>query len=174
MFTGFLLLSLFTPADLPPPELEKVKIENLWHEKYQKTVLRDLGNGETNWLALKDKVVVVNLWATWCHYCVAELPSFENLYKKFENEDWIVFAFVSEENQRTLNKFLKKKYYYLPICTVNGKLPLITHNDSHNGGGIPSTYILIPDSNDVYHFVGAAKWDDDKVIEFLNSLKPSK
>lgn len=167
-----LLFFLFLMADnFSPPDLQKIKVKSVWSQKYEKTTIKDLADNEIKWLSFKNKVVLVNLWATWCPPCVKELPSFEKLYKKFESEESIIFMFVTEEDRETINEFLRRKYYYLPICTVSaGKFPLEEHNNTNNGGAIPATYIVVPESKEAYYHVGSAQWDDQSVIDFLNKL----
>mgnify|MGYP001001821177 CR=1 FL=1 len=44
----------------------------------------------------KGKVVVINFWATWCGYCVEEMPAFEKVYKEFgSNEKDVIFLGVA-------------------------------------------------------------------------------
>ena len=175
MFALFLALSLLVAGDLSPPEFEKTRIENLWSQDNERAaIFKDLTGQEIKWPPLKGKIIVVSLWATWCSPCIRELSSFEKLYKKYkvdEKESGIIFMFVSSESEESINNLLRKKYYHLPICILKSEDFLIKkHNDANNGGRIPATYIIVPESNEVYYFVGPAKWDDGSVVEFLNKL----
>ena len=172
MFAAFLLFSMLVEAELSPPELKKTTIENLWSSEYEKTTLKDLTGQKIKWLSRKNKkVVVINLWATWCSACVTEMPNFEKLYKKFEKDKDITFMFVTDENEEEINNFLKEKYFYLPICTVDsGKFPITEHHMNVNNGRIPATYIIVPESDEVYIHIGAAQWDDEGVVDFIKKL----
>ena len=46
----------------------------------------------TSLAAFKGKVVLVNLWATWCAPCVTEMPTLANLQKNFPNKDFVILA----------------------------------------------------------------------------------
>ena len=51
--------------------------------------LRDSEGNNFNFESTKGKVVLVNLWATWCPPCIAEMPSMNALYKDYK--DKVVF-----------------------------------------------------------------------------------
>ena len=40
---------------------------------------------------LKDKVVFINFWASWCPPCRAEFPSIQKFYEKYKENDGVVF-----------------------------------------------------------------------------------
>ena len=46
----------------------------------------------TNLAAFKGKVVLVNLWATWCAPCVTEMPTLADLQRKFDGKDLVIIA----------------------------------------------------------------------------------
>ncbi|HEU5352066.1 MAG TPA: redoxin family protein [Terracidiphilus sp.] len=61
-----------------------------------------------NWAALKDKVVVLEFWATWCSPCIASLP---HLNRMEASLDPAKFQFISidDENLKAVQGFLTKK-----------------------------------------------------------------
>lgn len=115
---------------------------------------------------LKGRVVFLNFWATWCPPCVAEMPSIQGLFEKVNAED-IAIVCVSQEDHATVAAFMRKKGYSFPVYTLQGAPPRVFETE-----GIPATFILSPDGQIVFKHVGAAKWDDEKVVNFLNALKP--
>ena len=55
----------------------------------------------------KGKVVVVDVWATWCTPCKAEIPHLKKLEKEFEGNNDIVFIGVSVDKAKDKEKWLK-------------------------------------------------------------------
>jgi peroxiredoxin len=51
-----------------------------------------LAHGQVDLSDYEDRVVLVNVWATWCPPCRDELPSMQRLYETFEGEDFEILA----------------------------------------------------------------------------------
>jgi thiol-disulfide isomerase/thioredoxin len=72
----------------------------------------------------KDKVVVVDLWATWCETCVKKFPHFVSMQKKYGDKGLVCVSVCMEkltENTYSKDKvlaFLKKKEAALPNYIV--------------------------------------------------------
>ena len=47
--------------------------------------------------SMAGQVVVVNLWASWCHYCRMEIPSLQELHHKYRGEGLVVLGVNYEE-----------------------------------------------------------------------------
>ncbi len=58
---------------------------------------------------LQGKPVVLNFWATWCSFCVAELPYFDKAIKEHAGEATIVAVDIQEEASQVKN-FLQKLF----------------------------------------------------------------
>jgi thiol-disulfide isomerase/thioredoxin len=112
---------------------------------------------------LKNKVVFVNYWATWCPPCLAEMPSVNGLYMKFKNNPNVVFIMVDTDNDQLKSEtFLKNNHYNLPLYTSVSKFP-----DTLLDGTIPTTLIFGKDGKLKYKHTGAADYNSDKFNEFL-------
>lgn len=59
-----------------------------------------------NWADLKDRVIVVEFWATWCPPCIGNIPHMNELVKKFSKEP-VTFISVTHESEKKVQRFLK-------------------------------------------------------------------
>lgn len=74
-------------------------------------------NGKTvSFESLKGKVVFMNMWATWCPPCIAEMPNIQKLYEKI-GSDKIAFVMLSldEDGMEKVKKFIGKKGFTFPV-----------------------------------------------------------
>ena len=67
----------------------------------------------------KGKVVLLNLWATWCPPCLDELPQLNRLQDAYRSEGLAVVT-ISDERRATIQRFEREQ---LPLKTVSGYLP---------------------------------------------------
>ena len=129
---------------------------------YNWTLLNEEGE-EFNFETAQDKVVFVNLWATWCPPCIAELPSMEKLYKDYG--DRVAFLFVSNEQQAKVTKFLDGRDMTIPHFK-----PVTNNPELLSSNSIPATYILGKDGRIHVSKKGAANWNSDTIRDLLDSL----
>ena len=70
----------------------------------------------------KGKVVLVNIWATWCAPCKSEMPKLDRLYRERKDQGFIVFG-LSDEDAAVQRKFLERTAVSYPLLTTNGQVP---------------------------------------------------
>lgn len=117
----------------------------------------------------KGKVIFVNLWATWCPPCIAEMPSIHKLYGKIKSED-MVFAMISiDEDFAKAQKFVRKKDYTFPVYGLQGGLPVDFETSS-----IPTTFVIDRSGKIVLRKEGMAKYDTEEFRNFLEGLLKAK
>jgi thiol-disulfide isomerase/thioredoxin len=70
----------------------------------------------------KGRVVLVNVWATWCAPCKSEMPKLDRLYRERKDQGFIVFG-LSDEGAAVQRKFLERTAVSYPLLTINGQVP---------------------------------------------------
>jgi len=113
---------------------------------------------------LRGKVVFLNIWATWCGYCIKEMPSIHALSESMLGSD-VVFVILSEESIKTVELFVKKKNWSLPVYVTAEGLPPVLRTR-----GIPATFIINRRGEIVFKEEGAKDWNTDAIRAFLKKV----
>lgn len=84
------------------------------------------------------QVVLVNLWATWCPPCKAEMPMINAYYEAHREAGLTVLAINSEEDAATVRQFIQAHGYRFPVL-----LDLESAvSDLYQIRGLPTTFII--------------------------------
>jgi peroxiredoxin len=88
--------------------------------------------------ALKDKVVLIHFWATWCAACREEMPALEAVWRQYHAKGLEVLA-VSADRPRAKGDVDQVMHYFtFPAALLN----TLTKNDFGTPTGIPATYVI--------------------------------
>ena len=128
-------------------------------------ILQTLDGQPVNFRDFKGKVVFLNVFATWCPPCIAEMPGIQSLYEN-SNSDDIVFIILSRDDSREkVRSFMEQKGYTVPVYMAASPTP-----KEFMSNVIPTTYIISPKGEIVSRHTGMADYDNEKVRSFLNEL----
>lgn len=129
--------------------------------------------GRTRTLAdFKGKVVVLNIWATWCVPCRKEMSSLDRLQTALGGPD---FAVVPVSIDRGGLAVVSKFYAETGVSHL-AKYLAVSGNAVRELGivGVPATLIIDRAGNEVGRVIGPAEWDAPEVISLLRSLIAKK
>jgi thiol-disulfide isomerase/thioredoxin len=118
----------------------------------------------------KGKLLLVNLWATWCQPCLREMPSLEKL--QASQGDLLTVVAISEDRggAKVVEPFVAKlgldkvKVYLDPKSEVGHVFAV---------RGLPTTVVIDPKGQLVGRVEGAAEWDMPKMLMALKPFLPS-
>jgi thiol-disulfide isomerase/thioredoxin len=127
--------------------------------------LYTLDGRPANLRQFRGKAVLVNLWASWCPPCLAEMPGLQALYQKTDTAK-VAFVLISlDANPNKARALLKRKGYTLPVFFPAAPLPA-----PFNSPSIPSTVILTPDGRLADRHDGMADYDTPAFRAALEKL----
>jgi peroxiredoxin len=117
--------------------------------------------------ALRGKVVLLNLWATWCVPCVEEMPSMERLWASLRGDDFALLAVSQdEEGRRTVEPFVEKMHLSFPIFLD----PERQVGDRYGVWGYPETFVIDRNGYVVERVIGPRNWASPEQVAALRAL----
>ncbi len=130
-----------------------------------KFTLSDLNGNQVNFEEFKGKTVFLNFWATWCPPCIAEMPDIHALYQDMKDNENVVFAMVSlDQDVEKARSFIERKEFEFPVYQLASRRPAVFQSQS-----IPTTFIISPEGKILAKHSGMAKYNTEKVRSLLTS-----
>jgi len=128
--------------------------------------LKDLDGIAKKLQNLKGKLILLNFWATWCHYCRDEMPEMEMLWEKFKNKDFVIIAVSADKNTRMVREFCQTHdITFTILLDPKGKV-----RKMYEVTLLPMTYIIGRDGKITGRLIGARKWSSGVVEKFINTI----
>jgi thiol-disulfide isomerase/thioredoxin len=121
-------------------------------------------NKKINLSSMKGKKLFVNLWATWCPPCRAEIPSIEKLASKTDKAK-VAFVMLALDNQfEKAISYASKNKMTLPVYYPAENLPPL-----FNVEGIPTTFIFDEQGKLIHQQVGSVDYNTTKYLTMLTN-----
>ncbi|GAB2990007.1 hypothetical protein GCM10027284_03230 [Cyclobacterium sediminis] len=145
----------------------KVTLENKEKQAFDYTGQFLDVNGERLGLSqYKGKTIFINLWATWCPPCRAEMPHISDLYDKVKGKEDLKFLMIAlDEDFNKSIKLVEEKEYSFPIVHAAYGL-----NPSLQSQAIPTTLVVSPEGEIVFYQEGMSNFNNQEFQDFLLSL----
>lgn len=164
-----------TPAGAPAADLKALAVGPLAgllvHEPRKDIAaftFKDGGGKDITLAAYKGRVVLLNLWATWCAPCRKEMPDLAKLQKELGGPGFEVVALsLDRKGAEASAAFLKE--------TGADNLALYTDVESKalaavNALGLPATLIVDKDGKEAARLLGPAPWASDEAKAIIREL----
>tara|TARA_R100001143_G_C3361367_1_gene137079 strand:+ start:15144 stop:15761 length:618 start_codon:yes stop_codon:yes gene_type:complete len=115
---------------------------------------------------IRGSVIFVNVWASWCPPCIAEMPTIETLYNELKDHEKIRFILLSmdEEQDRAVN-FMENREFKTPYLFPKSQIPTVLR-----GKVLPTTYIISKDGQVIYEKRGLADYSSPEFRDWLIEL----
>ena len=113
------------------------------------------------------KVVLVNIWATWCRPCIDEMPSMEKLYQELDKEDFAILAVsIDALGAGVVKPFMQAYNLTFPALLD----PEGTIKTTYQVTGVPESFIIDQQGVLIKKIIGAADWNSPDVVRFFRNL----
>lgn len=138
---------------------------------FSKAVLPDLNGKQVALDSFKGKLVLVDIWASWCEPCIRTMPAVHALQKHFNNDPKskvYVLSVSVDAKVKNVQKFLKKHGMDSDFNTLIDTKQVI--GDDVPLDVVPSFFVLDGQGNLIGFVRGFIDWTGPEVIEYLNKL----
>ena len=111
---------------------------------------------EVTLASFKGKPVLVNLWATWCGPCVAEMPTLDALAARQADKLTVLTVSQDMQGKELVEKWWAKQSYKLiaPYLDQENNLGF-----AFNTGMVPTTVLYDKDGKEIWRVIGGMNWD---------------
>ena len=112
----------------------------------------------------RGKLVVLNLWATWCEPCRREMPNLQQLSDSLDSERFAVLGLAQDEDDHLVREYLIDTgvtfaAHIDPASTVT--------KDKLGVQLFPYTLLIAPDGRFIQRITGPREWQRAEVIDLL-------
>lgn len=127
--------------------------------------LEDLKGNKVTLSELRGKKVYLNFWATWCTYCVKEMPDMEKLYQETKDSDLVMLAINVGEDKKTVEDFIaKQNFSFTVLLDTTGEVSQL-----YQVSGLPTSYFIDTHGHLANGATGTISLD--KMKEIVNALE---
>lgn len=113
-------------------------------------------DGEGNEVRLHDRIgrpLVLNFWATWCPYCIKEMPTFEMVYKDYLGEVEFMMIDATDGQRETAEgakAFIEAQGYTFPVYYDTANSAAV----AYGAYALPMTFFISADGNSILYASG--------------------
>jgi len=127
----------------------------------------DLSGQAVRLSALRGKVVLLNLWTTWCPPCREEMPSMQRLYDRLRDRDFQLLAVSQDEDgKRVVEPFVREMRLSFPVLVD----PDHQVGDRYGVWGYPETFVIDRAGHVVERVIGPRDWASPEEVASLEAL----
>ena len=125
----------------------------------------DAGGAERTLADFQGKVVLVNLWATWCAPCLREMPALDRLNAKLGGDDFLVLALAQERKGLEAVKAFLDKHDIRSLAAYVDQPMNATR--AFGAFGLPASVLLDREGSELGRLVGPAEWDSPEAVALM-------
>ncbi len=128
--------------------------------------LARLGGGEIALRELRGKVVLVNLWATWCAPCEQEMPAMQRLYTRLAPRGFELVAISVDDEEEPVARFRDRLGLTFPIALDRDKRAARDYQSLR----YPESFLIDREGTLVARYIGERDWDAPEYVSRIERL----
>jgi thiol-disulfide isomerase/thioredoxin len=157
----YLVIAGLAACSQPAPPTDRLVVG----EPLPDIVLTTLDGGVAHLSDYHGKLVVLNLWATWCEPCRREMPNLQQLSNSLDPQRFVVVGVAADEDAHLVREYLRDKSVTFPNHIDAGQ------QISRQQLGVqlfPYTLLIAPDGRFIQRFAGPREWQREEVVKLLS------
>jgi thiol-disulfide isomerase/thioredoxin len=160
----------------PPPKTNAAPPPLMFiPESLRERKIKGIDKGDFRLADFDGKVLVINIWATWCGPCRREVPDYERVRKSYEGQEVEFVALTAEDPDEAadnVKKFVRQVNWGFRIGWADRELARALMNGR---GGIPQTIVIDSDGRVVKHWTGYTPGRSaDRLRDAIDQALPQK
>ncbi|MDQ6930939.1 MAG: TlpA family protein disulfide reductase [Candidatus Eremiobacteraeota bacterium] len=117
--------------------------------------LQSLSGTPASLRTFRGKIIVLNLWASWCPPCRAEMPDLQRLYRTYKNRGVVVLGVNQGESAQRAGSFARSLQIDFPVLLDQSQ----QYGRVYAALGLPSTFVIDRTGMVASGFDGALTFD---------------
>ncbi len=128
-------------------------------------MMKDLQGNKIKFDQYKGKVVFINLWATWCGPCRAEMADIQKLYDQVDKQKiaFVMLSIDQDKNKGKVESYIHDRSFTFPVFMPSGYL-----TEQLNVPSIPTTFVVSKEGKIIMKEVGSKNYNTAKFRKFLD------
>ena len=161
----FYLIITSASHSIEPPDINNIIIYKD-NKSYENVIFKDVNNQDVNLDDFKNKLVIINFWATWCAPCKEEMPHLDKLNSKstFQHLEIIPINIADEE-------LVKSKEFFEEINIKNLEIfygPSVELAKAFKLRGVPTTILINKEGYEFARIIGYIDFENKSLLEWLS------
>lgn len=164
LVVGFFAYLLLKPADLKSSkQVTRLQMGQLAPD----FTFPDLQGRKVRLSSLRGRVVLLNIWATWCPTCIEEMPSLQKLHESFREEDLAVISVsIDVLGGQVVAPFMKRYDLTFPaLLDPRGEIKQV-----YATTGVPESFIIDRQGVVVHKVIGPRNWIEPATLSFFEEM----
>ena len=154
--------------------VEELK-KSMMNETAPQFSLVDLEGKKVNLQDLKNKVVIIDFWATWCGPCIKSFPGMQKMVNKYKDDPEVKFVFIDTwedgtNKEKGASDFMTANKYTFHVLMDNDNKVV----ESFKVSGIPTKFVVDKKGVTRFKSVGFGGSDDKLVSELTAMIDMAK
>jgi peroxiredoxin len=166
---GLLLVPLLLSACNKPPKpspstvTESTSLTLKEGKSFPAVTLKTLSGESVPLQSFQGKLLILNIWATWCSPCRREMPGLEHLSKTLDPQRFAVLGLSTDGDELLATEFLSSNHISFPnYFDRNGQLAKQMGMDAY-----PETFLIGQDGTLIKRVLGEQDWSNPAMIQVL-------